>query len=461
MASALAINGGNDFIGQMMDRLYRFADRATNSRLGGLLSTSGLVKPSVSPFGDFGVVVAAGSRPLPIAHAIKEVTVFTVEEARERLNSFISGRFTPTGVADLLSYLNDKFMRLETRITSHGLVNYLVDTKTNGSVAAAQVDPRLSHARMLALSIKTSIYQHFGSGSPTDVWTSWEGMKMDLDYRNDNLAYTVVRGEGWIGRAYATASSDPRENIALIRAAKAKGIDLIIPERTAGAAGNGVLIAGMPILVRSRSMKAANVHPSLAHDNLAREWGIGMDQAYAEMSKRARVEVSLPTRSIPQAKPASASVISMTDYKKANPTPKPKHQSPGREDFLKKFVKPAAQRSDGFEAVGSNDFGVGFGADSSSAPRNLVVRIAAEDGESYVFDKDLNEEVFVSPRSLPPKRYPLETQSGEALGFAEIGKGGSFRRLDADGKPFRPQSRPVAPAQNEPDHAPRPSMGRR
>jgi hypothetical protein len=461
MASTLAMNGGNDFLGQVMDRLYRFADRASNSRLGDLLSTTGIVKPSVSPFGDFGVVVAAGSRPLPIAHAIKEVTVFTVEEARERLNSFISGRFAPTSVTDLLSYLNDKFVRLETRITNHGFVNYLVDLKTNGAVAAAQVDPRLSHARMLAMSIKTAVYQHFGNGSPLDVWSSWEGMKMDLDYRNDNLAYTVVRGEGWIGRAYATASSDPRENLMLLREARAKGIDLIIPERTAGAGGNGVLIAGLPILVRSRSMKAVAVHPDLAHDNLAREWNLGMDEAYAKMSERARTEVNVAPKQRPARVAAPASVISMSEYKKS----KPAQAAPSKEEFLKKFAKPAVSRNDGF-GFGGNDaeagFGVGFGADASDKPRDLVVRISSEDGESYVFDKDLNEEVFLSPRALPPNRYPLESQDGAPLGFAEIGKGGSFRRLDEDGKPFRPpQTRPVADETASTDHAPRPSMQRR
>lgn len=418
MAATITMSPGQDLLDRMMERVYNLAERATKSRIGDLLATSGLIKPSVSPFGDFGVVVAAGSRPLPIAHAIKEVTVFTVEEARDRLSSFITGRFSPSTVTELLSYLNDKFLRLETRITAHGLVNYLVDLKTNGSVAAAQVDPRLGHARMLMSSVRAAIHQHLGGVKPTDVWTSWAGMKMDLDTRKDKLAYTVVRGEGWIGKACGIASVDPRENLALIQAAQAKGVDLILPERTVGGAANGVLIAGLPILIRSRSLKAASVHPDLAHDSLAKQWGIGMDQAYARMSDRAQVEIQ-------QSRMRSANVINMADYHDT--------KSLRRDEFLKKFVRPQARPDDDFEISDDAELALGFGGTASSSPRDLVIRTPADGGADYVFDKDMNERVFMSPRALPSDRYRLESEMGEQIGFVDVGTGGRARRLSMDG----------------------------
>lgn len=416
MAAMAARYQAPSAFGGLIERAVMFADRASGSRLGQLLSTTGLVRRQQSPFGDFGVVVAAGSKPLPISNAIRDVAVFTIEEARERISSFVGGKFVPETVSDLLSYLGDRFLRLETRVLPQGrATNYLVDTKTNKAVPAAQVDPRLGHRAMLQASLRGAMRKHYAGGEPAAAFHSWEGMKLVMENDVSGLAYTVSGGHGYIGKARGLASHDPVENLAMIRAARASGVDLILPETRPGGGRTGDLIPGMPILVRSRSLKAEEVHPQLAHDRLSMEWGMGMDAAFTRMAERSRRNSAMPTFH------GGANVVSIETFRAREET--------RRDDFRKRFVR----REEAVPAPAVEEE-IGFGgAPASSGKRDIVVRFPEGGGEPYVYDRDISEEILVSVRSLPPGRYPLESEVGVEIGWTDVGRGGKLRHLDLGG----------------------------
>ena len=428
-SAAVAPSLGEAVFEGLVRNAIRLAERIPSSRVSALLSSTRFVRPQSSPFGDFGLLVASGSKPLPIAKTIREVAVFSIEEARERIKSFITGRFVPESVADLVHYLNERFLRLETRMLPQGATNFLVDKKTNRSVPAAQVDPRLSHKAMLLAELKGAMRRNFGAADPAASVHSWEGMKLVLENDDSGLGYTVVANQGWIGRVHAVASTDPAENLSVIRSARAKGIELVLPEARGGSAARGELIPGMPILVRSHSLKAEAIHPGLSHERLSKVIGTGMDEAFIRMADRAR-SAGQTFRSGP------SNVVSIETFRK------------DREEFRRRFVRKAPV--DEFEDHIDEDAGLGFGSDTASSKRDIVVRATRDASELYVFDKDLNEEVLISLRSLPEGRYRLENEAGKQVGWTEVGRGGAVRYRDMNGNLVKSRAEAIPAAGPKP-----------
>ncbi|WP_204308622.1 hypothetical protein, partial [Citrobacter freundii] len=58
---------------------------------------------------------------------------------------------------------------------------------------------------------------------------SWSELDFTLRNVADERRFTVQGGKAWIGREYAVASADPKENLALFARAKADGLKLIVP----------------------------------------------------------------------------------------------------------------------------------------------------------------------------------------------------------------------------------------
>lgn len=397
MASAARKTAVSD---RLFERIAQFADRMSGYRLGDYAATSGYVRQSASPFGGFGAIVASGSRPLPLGHSIKEAAIFTVEEAKDRLVAFIDGRYVPGSLADLIEYLGERFMRLETRILPGGRVaNYLVDTRTSQSVAAAQVDPKLGHAALLAAHLRASLRREIGRSEPAEAFHSWQGMMLVLDNAASGNGYTVSAGTAWFGKIHAVASSDHGKNLAIVREARARGIDLVLPTRQEGPVSE--LVAGMPILVRSRSMKAADVHPGLAHQKLSLAFGKGMAETFDGLGQRSRLAGDMGRED---------KVVSM-------------------EAFRRKFIRTNREQ----EEAADNSLGFG-GVGGEHGTRDLVIRrTTGEELQFYVFDRDFFEEVPIAPGALPPGRYVRETVDGTPEGYTEVGQGGALRHYDSEG----------------------------
>ena len=448
-----------------MESIAQFADRVSGHRLGEFASSQGYVRQSASPFDGFGAVVAAGSRPRPISQFIKETAQFTVEEARERLADFIGGTFVPETIQGLIDYLGERFMRLETRIAAGGrLANYLVDVRSSQAVPAAQVDARLSHAAILGDRLRSALRRQIGKDAPADAFDSWQGMMLVLDDQPGGFGYTATGDVGWYGKIHAIASADREENIRIVREARSKGIELVLPKAQEGPVTN--LVAGMPILVRSQSMKAADVHPELDHAHLVSAFArraperrrTGMAEAFSRLAERARLAPAPAPFPAPAAAPVPRPAAGPSRPAPQSSRPAARRPEPRRDEaqedrnsnviflqsFHRKFVRP---RDDEHEEDASLGFG---GLGGLHGERDLVVR-RDDEGRLYVFDRDLSEEVPISPQSLPAGRYERESSAGKTEGYTEVGTGGSLRHLSLEGNPVKLSRKPSLEAEHEHD----------
>lgn len=408
MASASGFAGLNsNGLNDILENAARRLDTLSGSRLSRLLSTTSLVAPSDLPFEDYGYLVAAGSQPLPIANQIRDIAIFTVDEARERIVDFIEGRFHPDSISELVEYLRDKMISIETRILPNGLAaNYLVDLKTNKSVPAAQVDERLSHKRMLALSFRTAAKELVGYDTqPAEAFHTWEGLKMAFENHPRNVGYTVFNGKAYLGRVYAVAGTDVEENLEIIRRARNKGIDLIVPAVKDGANGPNVIVPGMPFLVKVNSLPAESIHPGLSHEAMSKAFGMGMPQTFLRnaASMRARDEGEI-------------------------------HSEEEARAALSQFVRKKSASEDEFPKV--DDRTVGFEAPErdTDVSEYVVREVGGSNPYLYVFDATWDEEPGFAVASLAEGRYNRETEDGRHVGYTDVRADGTLRHWDLKGK---------------------------
>lgn len=387
------------FVGAI-NQIVEQADILSGYRIGKYLDRYSEPSPAASFAGSaFGVEHALKSAPsIHLSYAIRDVAVFTIEEARERLQAFIDGGFVPEGIADLIEFLNDKFLRIETHIGKDGgKVNYLIDLKSGGAVPAHQVDPRLSHKALLTTRLRDSMRNQFGVSGPAQSSTSWQGMMFAMDDDENSMSYTVSGKDAYYGRVHAVASTDPQKNEEILRKAREAGIELVIPARL-GAAENE-MVAGMPILRRSQSLKAAEINPALSHEALSLAFGKSMFTAYEEMFDRS-VEAEAPV--------AGASTLSVSD-------------------FYSRFRMDAPEPEVEFEED------AGFGFDESEQVRDFAIRRASSDElRLYVWDRTEDEEVAADPQSLPSGEYERETSYGVLEGYTFVNENGKMIHLDMD-----------------------------
>lgn len=385
-----------------LDQIVEQADILSGYRIGKYLDRYSEPSPAASFAGSaFGVEYALrGTASIHLTYAIRDVAVFTIEEARERLQALLDGGFVPDGLADLIEYLNDKFLKIETHIGKDGgKVNYLVDLKSGGAVPAHQVDPRLSHKAMLTTRLRDSMRSQFGVAGPAQSSVSWQGMMFAMDDHEDGMSYTVSGKEAYYGRVHAIASTDPEKNEEILRKAKAAGIELVVPARHGSQPGE--MVAGMPILRRSQSLKAAEINPAFSHETLSLAFGKSMFTAYEEMFDRsADVEKSV----------TSTSTISITD-------------------FYSRFRIDPHHDEPVVEAAPDDDFGFPEPEDT----RDFVIRRSATDElHLYVWDRSDDEKVAVDPQGLPAGEYERETAYGTLEGYTYVNESGKMIHLDLD-----------------------------
>lgn len=424
--SGFVPNGMNDLIEQAARRI----DELSGARLSRLLSTTSLVSPADVPFEDYGFIVAAGSRPLPITNQIREIAIFTVEEARDRLSDFIENRFSPDSISELLDYLHEKFLDIETRILPNGIVaNYIVDQKTKKAVPAALVDERFSHKRMLALKLRSAAKEIVRPGtSPADALHSWEGLKMTFENNRSNVGYTVFKDQAYLGRVHAVAGSDMKENMEIIRRAKNRGIDLIVPAIKDGTNGPNVIVAGMPFLEKANSLKAEEIHPGLSHAALSKAFGMGMPQTFLRMA------AAMKARNADEIASKEEAIATMRQFMR-------------KKDAVDVFTRV-------------DDRAVGFAAPARDTDISdfVIRRAGGSDPYLYVYDASLDEEPGFAVTSLAEGRYKRETESGHHEGYTDVFADGTLKHFDMKGKRCVPV-RDDPDAERELREAPAPAPG--
>jgi hypothetical protein len=404
-AAAVARSNFSDRINRLVESVAERIDTSTNGRLSAYLERSTALSSKPGIFNSnpkFGVIHAVETNVTrDWGKSVTDFALFTIEEARERLSALIDGDYFVDSFHDLIDYLKERSLALESRLLQGKMINYLVDQKTKQSVPAALVHSSLSYKNVKTMEMKAALRGLIGNNDPATAFASWQGMSMIMSGSKHGMSYTVSGNEAHFGRQFATATNDVQENLSIIRDARAQGIDLILPRHEG--ANPGELIQGMPILRKSKSMPAAEVHPGLDHRALSMAFGQGMVELFEEMARKHGDMANSAKSSLRD----TARVVSMEEFKSRYAAPK--------------IATPVEEE------------GFGFGGMSAplSEKRDIGLRRGKDALNSLaVWDFDVNDEIMMVPQCLPEGEYKRVSHNGDLEGYTQIGSKGQMRHLD-------------------------------
>lgn len=410
-------NGGGFQV--MIEGFARRLDEASGHRFGDWLkdSTGVTPLPSFLTGASFGVGRALESTRTPpsLGDMLIETVGYAVDEARDRLSLLVNNGFIPDTIQELYEYLREHSFELETRINKFTgeLVNFLVDKSSRQAVPAAQVDPSLSHANVLALELRSRLKEQIGQVSPTKAYGSWSGFSFVRDAAGSKFGYTAVRGQGYFGRVVGIVSEDPSVNFALLEECRNRGVDVIIPKGPDG----DLAIPGMPILAARKSMKAEQVDPRLDHAKISAAFGKDMVSHFEDMAKK-RDAGNLSAQAAP----------SISD-----------------DDFARMFM----QQEKDIETFDPSDYDM----TGNPADMDIVVKTRA-DGRLVPWDRDNDEEVPFAVSRLPYGEYEHFDRQGRLSGFVMVNDRGDVSVRGLDRRSPEIDDAPVPHFE-----APQPSMG--
>lgn len=381
----------------------------------GLVNATALVRPSSrSPFDDFGVI--AGRNLAPTRRPTTEIG-FTIQEARERIADFIENRFNAKTLADLMLFLRDHLLRIESRRQPDGRsANYLVDVATKQSVLAASVDRRLARpglARMFGRTLDAEAEAKLRDSLETPEQTearrlrsfnmarlrgrvgdphappfgNWEDMRFSAPSMFRGREMTVQGGEVWVGYQLALASEDPAENLAMLRRLKAEGHKFIVPAKTLADAKAGVFVAGMPIVAAEGAVRGKLIAPSLSFKKLSQAFGESPFAYFEEMARRKNARA-----------PKANKVIDLAEFRSR------------------------------FQRVERNDPIMATSTMRPDVVRQVLIRVGEE--RLTVVDPHTGAERAFDPATMDAGRYQKEDGFGLPCGFVEIDAYGGFAHLD-------------------------------
>jgi hypothetical protein len=388
-----------------------------------------------SPFCSFGPLQGSTYRREDAFAAVRdavEALAFSVSEARDRLRELVAGNF-PETFSELVSYLERRLLRIETRQYGRARpTNYIVDEVTRQAVPAAQVDPRLSVGGIsrlfgrsvaaeaalraerlksdpvyaLSQKLRASLLPQLRAADGGPAFPSWDDLRFMLPAVLPGLEYSVQGERAYIGKAYGHASTDPVENLALLRRAKSDGVQLCVPAASRDDALAGRLIPGMPVLVRASAVPAEMIDVSLSHTFLSRAYGESLSKHFGAMARQAAAFVAPGV-------PGLDNVVSIAEYRAA--------------DFLQKFRRPEPQPQQA--------------AKPTIDPKTTVIRSELDSSgkeRMTVWDTRQNVALAADVRALPAGTYPKEDCFGMDLGAVAVGPDGALTHLDLDGNQHNP-----------------------
>ncbi len=394
MAAALTQRPG--VFQNLIEGFARRIDEVSGNRFGNWLKDStGLTPlPGFLSKSNFGVVKALQStrKPPSLGDMLLETVNYAIDEARERLSSLVNGSFIPGGVHELFTYLKEHSYDLESRINkiTGEITNFLVDMKSKTAIPAVQVDPSLSHASVLKLSLASRLRQQIGHDAPAAAFGSWSGMTWTRDSIQSKYGYTVERNQGYFGRVVGIVSDNETENAKMFAEFKSRGIDVIVPRTHEG---TGKPVTGMPILSRANSMKAEEVHKGLDHVALSEKFGGGMIDHYVKMATQAK-------------SPRAAVAVA---------------QNMSRDDFNRMFLRVEKD----IEPISPS----AFGFDANVAESDIVIRTNAQ-GKHYAWDRGAKKEALSAVNCLPYGEYERFDAQNKLVGYTTVGDNGTVTHYD-------------------------------
>jgi len=459
MAAALTVQAPAPGLG---DRLFELANRISGDRLLDLMlkSTTSLTPPTTklpSALANWqGVTEALGSKALRDAPSSREAAAASlVESIRENVNSVLRS-LTPE---DGLESLRGKLKAFGLFLYQKKGANFLYHQPSNTHHAAAPINERLSVPNSTLDNLKALHRSTVGLENPATFYKGWKEMSLVDGYAGLETrdlvdektgeprkirAYSVgfdvdpetkaVKRRGFIGLPYAIASADTRENLRMIAEAKVKGLELVLPEVKRGDQDKGVLVAGIPILVKSRregdevvqvSYPAEVVNPLMDYNLLSASWGEDMIKAYQGMAAAAKQQGAMfdpkPAKAAPKAVPVDG-YENVVDYQASAVAMNPKYQAFFDTIVVKEpepYIPPEADDAD--DPI--------FQAEARMTERDFRVRVNEELTDVYVYDFE-EKSVLVDGKTgeqtpvskLPAGRYPLEDHFGGELGFTYVSR---------------------------------------
>jgi hypothetical protein len=404
----------------LVEGVARRIDEISGNRFGNWLKDStGLTPlPGFLSKQNFGVVKALQSnrKPPTLGDMLLETVNYAIEEARERLSALVNGTFIPNGVHDLFAYLKEHSFDLETRINkiTGDIGNYLVDRNSRQAIPAAQVDPSLAHKNVLRMELVGRLREQIGGDTPAKAFGSWGGMAWTRDSIQSKFGYTVERNQGYFGRVVGIVSENDAENARVFEECKARGIDLIVPRTHEG---TGKPVVGMPILARSKSMKAEEVNRNLDHAALSEKFGGGLIDHYVKLAAKAN-------------SPRTAASVA---------------EEVSREEFNRMFLRTEKDIAPEPE---------GFGFDSTD-DADIIIR-TKRDGKMVAWDRSSDKEVLSAVNCLPYGEYERYGADGKLAGHTSVGDRGLVINYDRNNREI-PQQLPRV--RNEQEYGQSPSYG--
>lgn len=406
------------------DRIAQVAGSITNrikssTSLAGIFSTT-----KVDPFGSYGVTAVLDAKNVAKTEfRTNSGYAFTVDDAKKRVPELVANTFSPDTLKDIVGYLGERLLRLETWVMKAGPLNMLVDMQSQKAVPAAAVSNKLSYVNNLKFGLQSDLRIQTGGLSPAAAFKSWDGMMYELGSSLGNIGYTMSKGQAYLGKVFSD-EHDTRSLRQIAIDAKAKNISLILP--TDDGTLSGKRIAGLPVLMRLKSLPAEQVHPGLSQEKLTFAFGKTLIETLEQKAKDKASRIA--AEAVPGAKFDLSAFL------------KPKAQRDAEREAVNRvdntpafFVEDLVQRSPLQE--------VGLGAALSDEHiaetdrvRNLTIREASDSSGRYVvYCNDLNMELDVSISDLPANKYIRENHNGESLGLVEVSDSGLFNHYNNKG----------------------------
>jgi len=439
----------------------RSAQRQTSwlQRLENTLLSSGS-RPAArkSPF-EFGVVTASQFAPkakFTPPTSIGQDIAFTIAEARERLREFIDGSYSPKRLPDLLGYLRERMLRLESRRGRDGTAaNYLVDMRTNVALPAASVDLRLSRpaiARRFGNSIEAEAEaarrrvvrspelvlaqrlrnanagRFLAADRDAQPFQDWDDMCFSAPAMFEQRDIAAQGSELWVGFAFTVpgkkgeplpvrASDDPEENLRIMKMAEDAGVKLVLPARTKADALAGRLTPGMPVLVRDKdAFRIRLMDPEVNFQRLTDMFGVSLHDHFDRMQKHFAGRKN--------AAPKSATVVDIAKFR----------EQFGKARRVQQRPQPAAPVRPAASVAGA------------AQPEYIIRHEWVDDRESMVIvDPRTGQTYPFDPAVLGAGRFPKEDGFGLPSGYLAVSIDGGYTHYDAEGREHNTMGPAIVP----------------
>ncbi len=388
-------------------------------------------------------MVAAG-RVAP-KRRTQPVKAFDVAEARGRIADFAGNSYKPRSLQEMVSYLAERFLRLESRRQVNGqFVNYLVDVRSRVALLAAAVDRRLSSqgiaqmfgrtldaeaevrrrrlqdapemvdARVLRADLASAFHR---DGLVPD--SDWESFEVTMGAMGRGRVVMAQGNEIVVGFEAARASEDPAENLRMMRRMQAEGRRCFFPALSADDARAGRLVPGMPVVLREGAVRTRMIDPDrLSMQALQRKFGQSFYDYYASRPRR---------EALSERQAGPSNVLDIQKFKR-------RPNVPAVASVVSDPVPAvAAQARRGGPVEPSSRFHVRHELERGGSERLLVV------------DRETNEARDLGDTALPAGRYQKQDVFGMPAGFLVVDSEGGYAHRDPENRYHNPYGPAVVP----------------